>query len=353
MRSPRLLSFLLLLSVPAALAAVPFPCKPCAGVRLVPPPPAPPTTETPAPAPSAAPTPPPAPATPTDLAPVLQQIGQLKPGSPLWIAWEAPLDGNPAVIVNAIQAVRQAGGTPWVSLVFRTPGPLARAADRLQTELRAAAALAAQAPAGTWFQVVWRPEGSDKAPFSPADYAFLLKRAAVALTGARAQALVASEPLPLDEAALAAFYGEEVAAYLEAVALEPGTAAAQAAALAAVQRLDPGRPVVLDGPALPAEPGEALAGAARAAAAGFDLTLFHAADGVRPIALAPFVVLARELAGDLSYDATSEPTGAVEAWSFVRGKDLALRVIARTPPGARELALHFPDPGLRRPTRFP
>src|SRR4029079_17656410 len=71
--------------------------------------------------------------------------------------------------------------------------------------------------------------------------------------------------------------------------------------------------------------------------------------------LAPFALLAREFAGDLSYDATSAPTGAAEAWAFVRGKDLALRVIARVPAGQETgtLALHFPDPSLRRPTRFP
>ncbi|HEX3530453.1 MAG TPA: hypothetical protein VH988_25610 [Thermoanaerobaculia bacterium] len=330
MRRPSFLFLLLLPWFPAALAAAPFPCKPCAGLRLE------------------------SPETPDTTAALLGRIGHLEAGSPLYLAWEAGLTepADPAATAHTLQAVRAAGGTPWVSLVFRTPAPLAQGSDRLQGELRAAAALAAQAPAGTWFQVVWRPDGQEEAPFSAAEYAFLLKRAAVALTGAKAEARVATEPLPPDVKTFETLYGEEVAAYLEAIVLAPAEDQDLAAAVAAVQRLDPGRPLVLDGSPLPQPPAQALAEAARAVTRGFDLTLFHT-PAVRPDALAPFVVLAREFAGDLSYDESSNPTGAAEAWTFVRGKDLALRVIARTPDGASALALRFPDPTLRRPTRFP
>jgi len=337
MRRASTLFLLILPWLPASLTAAPFPCKPCAGLRLEPP------------------------ATPEATAATLLQMGHLDAGSPVYIAWEAGLapdqtgQTDPAATAGALRAVRSAGGTPWVALVFRTPAPLAQGSDRLQGELRAAAALAVQAPAGTWFQVVWRPDGQEAAPFSAAEYAFLLKRAAVALTGAKAEARVATEPLPADVKTLETLYGEEVAAYLEAVALAPAADADLTAAVAAVQRLDPGRPLVLDGPPLPQPPQPpalALADAARAVTRGFDLTLFHT-PAVRPDALAPFVVLASEFAGDLSYDESSNPTGAAEAWTFVRGKDLALRVIARTPDGAAALALRFPDPTLRRPTRFP
>src|SRR6266851_4098893 len=122
------------------------------------------------------------------------------------------------------------------------------------------------------------------------------------------------------------------------------------------------------------------------------------APGAREVTAAvlnPLALLAREFAGDISYDPGSAPAGAAEAWAFVRGKDLALRVIAVLPaapgatgaPGAAGAAvagaagtageapppggaaagagpgaeaptpgaamLHFPDPDLRRPTRFP
>jgi hypothetical protein len=341
MRRASLLFLLILPWLPAALAAAPFPCKPCAGLRLEPP------------------------NTPDATAALLHQIGHLEPGSPLYLAWETDLaptlgQADPAAAGKSLQAVRAAGGTPWISLVFHTPAPLAQGSERLQGELRAAAAIAAQAPPGAWLQVVWRPEGQESAPFAPAEYAFLLKRAAVALTGAKPEARVATEPLPADAKALETLYGEEVAAYLEAVSLAPAPDADLAAAVAAVQRLDPGRPLVLDALPLPQPPARALAETARAVTQGFDLALFRSpalpADvpaGVPAETLAPFVVLAREFAGDLSYDERSNPTGAAAAWTFVRGKDLALRVIATAPDGARELALRFPDPTLRRPTRFP
>src|SRR5918996_1253960 len=142
MRSARCILLLLFLWAPAAqLAAAPFPCKPCAGLRLEPAPPqAPqptepngmPTPPTPETAP-ATPPPPPAPpvlATPTDLAPVLRQIGRMEPGSPLYVASEAVLgEADPATAAASLQAVREAGGTPWISLVFRTPAPLAQGSD--------------------------------------------------------------------------------------------------------------------------------------------------------------------------------------------------------------------------------
>jgi hypothetical protein len=371
----------------------------------------------------------------------LLRLSHLPPRGPLFVAWEVELAGPAAVRATgqtgvgvpdaaaasaaepmavsaahasavsaadtvavsaadtaaAARAVAEAGGTPWLSLVFHTPAPLPQGLDRLQGELRAAAGIAAAAPASTFFQVLWRPEpepalaaapaaGAAAAPaFDAAAYAFLLKRAAVALTGAQAQVRVATQPLPADPAILAAFYGEDVAAYLEALALAPAPPAALAAAVAQVQKLDPGHPIVLDALAYPAEPPDLLAAAARESVAGIDLTLFAAPPpaatapaaapapaGSAPAApptdwldgakVAPLVVLARELAGDLSYDPNSTPTGAAEAWSFVRGKDLALRVIAMAPaspasPGSptpsAELVLRFPDPTLRRPTRFP
>ncbi|HVT58898.1 MAG TPA: hypothetical protein VHR45_10900 [Thermoanaerobaculia bacterium] len=382
--------------VPAALAAR-LPCEPCAGVRLVP-------AAGAAAAPGAAPLPP-----ALDRLVALLRAARLQPGSPLFAAWEVallpddwqppPVAGAPATPpapaggglegAAAAQAVAAAGATPWLALVFRTPPPLARNPERLVAELRATAELAAAAPKNCHFQVVWRPAGQSReaAPFDAADYAFLLKRAAVAITGALPEARVATTPLPADPAVLGAFYGFEVAAYIDAVALEPAAAEALAAAVAKLHELDPGRPLVLDALPYPADPGAILAEAARRSTAGIDLTLFSAT-ALDSQGIAPLALLAREFAGDLSYDPSSAPTGAAEAWAFVRGKDLGLRVIvvapggaagpggaisptppsvpAAPPPGARpfaplsgaqpppaELTLRFPDPGLRRPTRFP
>lgn len=323
---------LLFLALPVGAAEIP--CKPCAGLRLTA-------------AASASGT--------AEIARVLKASGQMEPGSPLFVAWEVPLDGD-TTGADAATAVRDSGATPWLSLIFHTPPPLAQHSDRLQAELRAAAAVAGKVPAGTWLQVSWRPEGGETQAFSPTEYAFLLKRAAVALTGARQDARVASQPLPADPQVLRAFYGEEVAAYLEAVVLQPADPQGLDAAVAAIQEADPGRPVVVDSLPLPGVPAEALAGAAREAAHGIDLTLFQAPvldDTTLIPALAPFALLAREFKGDLSYDPSSSPAGAAEAWTFVRGKDLSLRVIALAPEGAGELTLRFSDPQLRRPVRFP
>lgn len=327
----------LLLCLALPLGAAELPCRPCAGLRL----------ESPAPAP--------------EIARLLKE-GRLEAGSPLFIAWESPLTGDVGDANNANNAqlpatLRESGATPWLSLVFTTPAPVAQHADRLQAELRVAAELAAKAPAGTWFQVVWRPEGTDGAAFSPTEYSFLLKRAAVALTGARTDALVASQALPADPKVLQALYGEEVAAYLEAIVLQPAAGDAIAAAVETIQNLDPGRPVVVDGPPVPADPSEILADAARNSTRGVDLTLFQAPALETPASLvsvlAPLALLAIELKGDLSYDPGSSPSGGAEAWAFARGEDLSLRVISLAPPGAQELTLRFDDPQLRRPVRFP
>jgi len=183
-------SVLLSLALPSGAAD--FPCRPCAGLRID--------------------------GGPADVAATLKRSGGLEPGSPLFVAWEISLSGETAAGTDLAAAVRESGAVPWISLVFRTPPPLAQNAERLQAELRAAAEIAAKAPAGTWFQVVW------EADFSPTEYAFLLKRAAVALTGAQPEARVATLPLAAGPPVLQALYAEEVAPSGHAVALQPGAA---------------------------------------------------------------------------------------------------------------------------------
>src|SRR6202521_5235323 len=495
----RLVLSLLGLALPICTAqAAGLPCQPCAGLRLATPlllrtsaaPAASAVIEAGAPGSPAAGAPPATPAAPGQPRWLgLLRAERLAPGSPLFIAWEVPLPAvaapaaagagpsakppapqgqgpapsaplppsappaptappasaeldDLAAAGAAARAVAAAGGTPWLSLVFRTPAPLTRNLAQLQAELTAAAEVATASPRGTWFQIVWRPApaagtgtaggagaaASGGQPFAAADYAFLLKRAAVAVGGAQSNVHVATAPLPADPAAIAAFYGAEVAAYVDLVALDaaPADGSRLADAAQKVHELDPGRPIALDALPYPTEPaGPALRAPPRQAAAGFDLTLFRAPGAAStpgapgnaspgqpgaagPAALAaartpevtaavlnPLALLAREFAGDLSYDPGSAPTGAAAAWAFVRGKDLALRVIAvlpsappaagaagatvpggapapspaaetppppgstpPAPPGAEIPApaaalLHFPDPDLRRPTRFP
>jgi hypothetical protein len=431
----RTLTFCCLLALAALpLAAQPLPCRPCAGLRVE-----------------------------TALAgEALEALaGALPAGADATVvlAWEAPLDGSadPAPLERAAALAPPPSAPPpapaapaprlipWLTLPFRTPPPLAQQAVRLQGELDALSRLAAAAPPGTFFQIAWRPEGADPAaPLDFAEYAFLLKRAAVAVTGARPDGRVVTQPLRAGGEAVEALYAQEVAAYLEAVAVLPGRPEAVEATAAAVERLDPGRLVVVDAPPLPDDPQTLPAEAARWAVRGASLVLFRvereqpapgeaspgaeeaspvereaspAVEEASPVekeaspameeaspvveeaspvveeaspameeaspavgeaspaageaspaprdasaappappslpesffqALTPLSVLAREFAGDLSYDPTSSPEGSGEAWAFVRGEDLALRVIAVT-PAAPQVDLRFPDPLLGSP----
>ena len=214
--------------------------------------------------------------------------------------------------------------------------------------------MARAAPAGTWFQVVWRPEGQEASEQNLAEYAFLLKRAAVALTGARGRRQGGDRGAPgRPRRRSSGLYGQEVAAYVDVLTLAlPSRRRRRGSPPPSPPRrkADPGGPVALDAVPVPAEPAQVIAEAAREAVAGVDLTLFRPPETstiAPPIAaaLAPFALLAREFAGDVSYDAGSSPTGASAAWTFVRGKDQSLRVIAVAPPGAENgvLTLHFAD----------
>lgn len=253
-----LLVFIALLTLAAAprAAAQPLLCRPCAGLRVE------------AAAATAA----------------LQALRDALPRdaeATVVLAWEAPLDGSadPAPLAGAaVRAGTAATGrvVPWVTFRFHTPPPLAQQATRLQGELEAVTRIAAAAPPGTFFQIVWQPEGTTPgAPLQMAEYSFLLKRAAVAVTGAQPDGRVVTHPLPAGAEALQALYAQEVAAYLEAVAIEPGAFAAVEAAAAALEQLDPGRLLVIDAIPLPAEPLELPAEAARWTVRGASLVLFR------------------------------------------------------------------------------
>ncbi len=322
--------------VAPALSAADLPCRPCAGVIVD---------------------------DPFAAAGALAEAPRLEKEAQFFVAWEAALDGT-ATPAGA-HAVAAAGALPWIRLVFATPGPLLEHLDVLQRELDAAVELARLAPAATRYEIVWR--GAGTALSDARQYAFLLKRAAVAVTGVQPEAHVFAQPLPADAAWRALWYGEEVAAYLDGVALAPAPVEALTASLAELGGLDPGRPVVLSALELPADARLAVADAARLATAGFAITFFHSA-APTPADLAPFKVMANEFSGELETDSGTTPQGGGGAWSFVRGKDLGLRVVASSAPPASSassdtgvapesgavrpaLVLTFPDPQLRSPVR--
>ena len=298
------------------------PCAPCAGVSV---------------------------ADPYALLPALSAAPRLEPDARLYVAWDLNLDA--AATPAAGHALAGAGATPWPRLVFRTPSPLVEHLDALQAELDTAAAIASTRIPRAHFALVWRPEGAPEGTSPSAlEYAFLVKRAAVVVSGADPDARVLSGPLPADRAWLTELYGQEVAAYLDGLAFD-ASAPGLDDALAAAAELDPGKPVVLEGLPLPAPAERALAEAARAAARGFGIAFFRAEGALAPDSVRPFALLANEFRGDLSYDAAASPTGGEGAWSFVRGEDLELRVVVAAPEGAERLGLSFADPTLRGASR--
>jgi len=306
---------------PALAGAATPPCAPCAGILLS--------------DPFAA------------LAPLAAEP-KLADEAVLYVAWEAELDGT--ATPAAAHALAGAGATPWIRLRFRTPEPLLEHVEALERELEAAAALAGSRPDRIRYEVAWSPDGAEATPPSAREYAYLVKRAAVAISGVDPDARILAGPLPADPSWLAELYGEETAAYLDGATFEPAPPDRLAEAVATVVASDPGSEPVLAGVALPSPRADLLAEAARASAAGFAATLF-ADQAFDPADLAPLKLLADEFRGDLSLDRSTAPSGGRESWSFVRGSDLALRVIAAAPAGVDELRLRFPDPQLKDPVR--
>lgn len=337
MRRPRLapalfsLPLLLLLAAPAASQGPP--CRPCGGAVVT---------------------------DPEAAARAIVRTAGFEERHPLYVSWEvetAPqvleaLEDDPAAVA-ASHSLRDAGATPWMRMVFTTPPPLLERVDDLDRELETAAALARQAAEDTHFQLVWRPAGAPGPP-DPAEVAFFVKRAAVAITGARSDATVIAGPFPADRAFLQDLYALDVAAYMDGVVLEPADLSAIEDAVRAVGELDPGRPVVVDGLPLPEPPSRALARAAELATRGVAVGLFTVPEA-GPETLGPFVTLAREFRGDLSHDpgyALDGADGVAGAWTFVRGEDLALRTIVELEPAGAagsEVDVTYPDPQLRDP----
>jgi hypothetical protein len=317
-RSLQLLA--LLFALASALPAAGLPCAPCAGFAVD---------------------------DPFALLPAAASAPALADDALAVVAYDLELDG--AATPAAAHALAARRLSPWMRLVFRTPSPLFERLADLQAELdAAAAAVVRSSPAGARYQIVWRPEPAAETAPSAAEYAFLVKRASVAVTGEDPDAAVVSQPLPADPAWIAELYTHEVAAYFDALALAPDGDLAPA--VARLRELDAGKPLVLDGAPLPAPARLLLAEAAAAKEAGFDLVLFRsAAAELGDEHFAALALVANEFRGELSLDPGTRPAGAERAWSFVRGEDLALRVVAVPAADSDELRLRFPDAQLRSP----
>jgi hypothetical protein len=319
----RVVSWILALIFLAAAgrAAASLACSPCAGIRT---------------------------SDPTSLLAQLLEEPRLEDEALLYVAWTVELEDH--VTASPAQQIVDAGGTPLLGLKFRTSAPLVDHLDSLERELEVAARLAREAGPGSQFQVLWDPAGSPREHFDPEQYSFLVKRATVTVTGAQPDSSVYSEPLTPDQRLLRQLFEQDVAAYLDGLVLQPSDTGELEPLTKLLTELDPGVPVVVDAMPFP-DPAEiTLSQAARNTVAGVSATLFEAPDGELP-SLRPLKQLALDFSGDLSYDPYSTPFGNVEAWSFVRGEDLALRVIVEHDADATEAAITFSDTSLRQPSR--
>lgn len=319
----RVVSILLILTsaqigLPSTSSAAGPPCRPCAGIWV----------EEPGVAIDA-------------LAAGLKVEGE----SRLYVVWPSKLDGHATNL--SFEAVRRVGGTPWTVVTFLSPAPIQEHLTPLQAELEALAALARGSGERAHFQIRWRPvqgEASNK------DFAYLVKRAAVVITGAQPDARVLVGPLIPDADEIRDFYSEDIAAYVDGITLISGPDEDMKKAIATIQELDAGKPVVLDRLPWPDESSRTLAQTADAAQKGFAVTLFDFSRDAA--ALNPLKLLAREFQGDMSFDPYTVPTGAERAWAYVKGEDLSLRVIVEAEPGASQMQVYFDDPQLRSPRIF-
>lgn len=282
---------------------------------------------------------------------VVRLLGEGPPlgeGERMYLRWRVPLDGTADPLLAGRAA--EAGATPWLVLTFRVPSPVADHATELARELEEAARLAAAAPPSLHVEVAWEAPLDSAAAMR--DYAFLFKRASVAVTGARPEARVFTGVLPRDRSLLEELYAADVAAYLDGLTVGElrGEALAESVELAA--DIDPGRWVIHDAGELPEDPWRALPEAARSAAAGATVSFFRSPAGeLEPGDLAPLLLLAREFSGDLAYDLYSTPAGGSGSWAFVRAEDLGLVVIVDRGVSDQPTAFTFSDRELRNPVR--
>lgn len=276
---------------------------------------------------------------------------QLDEEAIFFVSWNAPLDGS--ATVDEATSVADSGAIPWLRLQFETPAPLSANLEMLEAELEQASQIAKAAGPEAHFQVIWESAGSDLDESEIGDYAFLVKRAAVAVTGAQVEAQVISQPLPSDPTLLSAFYAEEIAAYLEGVALAPGLDSDIESAVNLLMELDPGTPIISDALTYPDSIWDSAALAAKQASQGIAISLFDATRSAT-LSILPLKLVAREFHGDIAFDPYSTPTTneGVDAWTFVRGEDLGLRVIVLNQGESSRVSLTFSDGQLRTPERI-
>ena len=298
-------------------------------------------------------------AEPEGVAEVLGALPKLPEEALLAVKWPLDLVDEAAVeaAAGAALRLRESGATSWYAVRFAAPPPAAGRADELTPELEQLANLARSAPAGSFFQLIWPGELTGE-PLRVQEYALALKRAAVAVSGAQPDAAVVSAPLPGDPELLEALYAQDLDAYLDGVAVVTSESADLSALRDLIRELDPDAFFAVEpAPAAAAigrdAGGNLLVRAAAEAEAGAALSLFPLSgdrDADRTAVRAARLI-AQEFSGDVAFDPYSTPSGA-EAWSFVHGQDLSLRIVVSPPAAGAPITLGFSDRQIGSPARF-
>ena len=294
---------------------------------------------------------------PGGAAEILGALPELPDEALLVVKWPVDLTEDAAVgdAAGAAARVRSSGAVPWYAIRFAGPPPAADRGDELAPELERLADLARTASPGAFFQLVWPVELRDE-PVQVQEYALALKRAAVAVSGAQPDALVVSQALPGDAELIRSLYAQELDAYLDGVSVDAEAAAGEVD-LAALRRLlrdlDPDAFMAVDHGAVEDAGGALLVRAAAEAEAGASLSLFPLAGDrdADAAAVRATRLIAQEFSGDVAYDPYSTPTGA-DAWSFVHGEDLSLRIVVSPPAAGGPVTLGFNDRQIGSPARF-
>ncbi len=295
---------------------------------------------------------------PTAATDLLGTLPALPEEAILVVKWPVDLADDAAATAarEAASALRAAGALPWYAVRFAAPPPPAERGDDLTAELDRLADLARSSAPNALFQLDWPGEILNETR-AVQEYALALKRASVAVSGAQPDAVVVTEALPPDPELVRALYAQELDAYLDGVAFRRGRAAGAAGVgelRRLIRELDPDALVAIEADAASAGgEGATLVRAAAEAEAGASLSLFPLSGEaeVDAAAIRAARLIAQEFSGDVAFDPYSTPAGA-EAWSFVRGEDLSLRIVVSPPAEDGPFTLRFSDRQIGSPARF-
>lgn len=270
----------------------------------------------------------------------LEMIEPLGVDETFFVAWDVPLDGT--FDADVILQVEARGAIPWLVVEFATEWPPIDHEERLAAELATLVGIARHVGPETRFQIEW--PGGLGSPDRVDEFAYVLKRASVAVQGANPKAQVFLSPTIGEGEDPRAVVSADIGAYIDGIVLKPHPELA--GTLEALGEILPGFPVVINAVDPSRGSDSTIVEAARNAAFGAGTTFVdHRGLPAGQEELVSLVRLAGEFSGDLAPDVTAK--SGPETWAFVRADDLGLRVVVD--PGEEASSLVIADKSLADP----